>query len=312
MSQEMKYSYIDKSGQITQITEKHNIVGRYNEELALVQEAGKGSGSRYGYVDRSRKLVIGFQFQQAGEFSEGLAAVQIGDKWGFIDKWGQIVIKPQFDDAQRMHDGIGIVSIGNNTFFIDKKGEKIFSTNTANIDIDMYVAHYSEGLIAASNGGDTKKGFIDKTGKFIIAPVFDDVCDFSEGLARVMMIQDNEQKVGFIDHSGQFVIPPIYNGDGDFRRNSTDFSEGLASLTENGRPTVTEAGAYIYIDKNGKVILSTNFFSAGQFHEGLAVVYDNKKKKRGFIDRTGKIVIPLQYDFAGDFYEGIAYVGTLQ
>ncbi|EOA6136260.1 WG repeat-containing protein, partial [Campylobacter coli] len=33
-----------------------------------------------------------------GNFSEGLAGVELNGKWGFIDKSGKIVIEPKFDD----------------------------------------------------------------------------------------------------------------------------------------------------------------------------------------------------------------------
>ncbi len=110
-------------------------------------------------------------------------------------------------------------------------------------------ARFSEGLIAAYDPAKSKDGFIDKTGKFVIEPKFDKAGTFSEGLARVAIVEDGEEKLGFIDHSGQFVISPIFNTDIDFRRNSTDFSEGLASLTEGLRPTITEEAKFVYIDK---------------------------------------------------------------
>jgi hypothetical protein len=43
------------------------------------------------------------QFDDCRSFSEGLAVVKIEDKWGYIDKTGKIVINPQFDDAGGFH-----------------------------------------------------------------------------------------------------------------------------------------------------------------------------------------------------------------
>ncbi len=53
----------------------------------------------YGYVNTKGELVIGAQFEQAGSFSEGLAAVLSGDAWGFIDFAGKFAIEPQFEDV---------------------------------------------------------------------------------------------------------------------------------------------------------------------------------------------------------------------
>lgn len=44
-----------------------------------------------GYIDKTGKIVINPQFDDARHFTEGLASVNIGDKWGYIDKAGKIV-----------------------------------------------------------------------------------------------------------------------------------------------------------------------------------------------------------------------------
>ena len=49
-----------------------------------------------------------------------------------------------------------------------------------------------------------KYGFIDKTGRFVIEPVFDKATDFSEGLASAYV--ENGNRHGYIDKTGRFVI----------------------------------------------------------------------------------------------------------
>ncbi|EMU6300714.1 WG repeat-containing protein, partial [Campylobacter coli] len=46
----------------------------------------------------SGKFVIEPKFDDAWNFNEGLAGVELNGKWGFIDKSGKIVIEPKFDD----------------------------------------------------------------------------------------------------------------------------------------------------------------------------------------------------------------------
>jgi hypothetical protein len=146
----------------------------------------------------------------------------------------------------------------------------------------------------------------------VIEPKYVQAARFSEGLARVAVVEDGGEKVGFIDHSGQFVIPPKFNTDGDFRRNSTDFSDGAASLTEGLRPTVMKKEKVVYMDKNGSITLFTDFFCAGPFRSGLASVYDAENNKFGFIDKSGRLRIPLEYDLANNFSEGLAVVAILR
>jgi WG containing repeat len=54
---------------------------------------------KYGYIDRTGKLVVKPQFDYGWSFYEGLAQVQVGQKWGYIDYTGKLAIKPEFDDC---------------------------------------------------------------------------------------------------------------------------------------------------------------------------------------------------------------------
>ena len=65
--------------------------------------------SKYGFIDKSGKVVIEPQFDNVSAFSEGLAKVEKDDKWGFIDKNGKVVVEPQFDDAEPFSEGLAKV-----------------------------------------------------------------------------------------------------------------------------------------------------------------------------------------------------------
>ncbi|MEO0075749.1 MAG: WG repeat-containing protein, partial [candidate division WOR-3 bacterium] len=82
---------------------------------------------KYGYIDKTAKVVINPQFDEAFSFSEGLARVRIGDKQGYIDKTGKIVINPQFDIACNFSNGLARVKIGDKWSFIDKSGNIIIN-----------------------------------------------------------------------------------------------------------------------------------------------------------------------------------------
>ncbi|WP_082226703.1 WG repeat-containing protein [Microscilla marina] len=47
------------------------------------------------------------------EFSGGLAAVKYSNKWGFIDKTGKLVIAHEFDSAKSFSEGLTVVEKDN-------------------------------------------------------------------------------------------------------------------------------------------------------------------------------------------------------
>jgi hypothetical protein len=51
-----------------------------------------------------------------------LAAVELGNKYGFIDRSGKMVINPQFDYADSFSEGLARVKLGNEFYKINKQG----------------------------------------------------------------------------------------------------------------------------------------------------------------------------------------------
>ena len=83
----------------------------------------------WGYIDKKSNIVIDLLFDNAREFSEGLAPVQIGKKWGYINKSGEFVIKPKFSNAWSFDDKLAFVeeNVLGVKFdcYINKLGKKI-------------------------------------------------------------------------------------------------------------------------------------------------------------------------------------------
>jgi hypothetical protein len=293
-----KYFHIDKTGKVVSDCRKYDSVGSFKDGLAIVYLKDLG----WGFINHAGKEVISPQFEQAGNFSEGLAVVQVRGSWGFIDKTGRLVIEPKYEWCCGFSEGVAVVMKTNEVLLIDESGQTILSRSMDDLQLNIYEdARLSEGLIDAYDCTKSKTGFIDKTGNFVIEPKFDNAGPFSEGLARVTITEGGEGKLGFIDHSGQFVIPPIFNTDADFRRNSTDFSEDWASVTENLRPSITEEEKFVYIDKKGAIALFTDFFYAGPFREGLACPFGSQpcygcaspKLDSPVFSTTSHLILPL-------------------
>ena len=87
-----------------------------------------GSNGLWGYIEKpSRELKISYKFSEAKQFSEGLAAVQEGlvYKWGFIDKTGKIVIPYKYERVRNFSEGVAVVRLHNKWGAIDTKGTEI-------------------------------------------------------------------------------------------------------------------------------------------------------------------------------------------
>ena len=70
--------------------------------------------------------VIPCQFDYAGDFSEGLAIVEINKNKGFIDKTGKIVIPCKYRMVRNFSEGLACVFI-DKWEFIDKVGRTIIT-----------------------------------------------------------------------------------------------------------------------------------------------------------------------------------------
>ena len=187
--------------------------------------------------------------------------------------------------------------------FIDEAGNLKFTLSE-----DVYtIGDFSEGLVVVARRVPNtygRWGFVDETGKQVIESRFNLAKRFSEGLAAIIL-SDQEStsgQVGYIDHTGRIVIPPQFSQGGavsDFA-----FSEGVAAV-------VRLDGKWGYIDKAGKFTIAPQFNYAFPFSEGRAVVSvgaDSYTAKWGVIDKQGHWIVQPRYESIGEFSEGLATV----
>jgi hypothetical protein len=149
------------------------------EGLAAIATGGKS-----GFVDKTGKLVIEAKFEDAGDFSEGLAPVKVkGEvvwcppdasgsrsgftmRWGYIDKIGKLVIPAQFESAAPFSEGLAAIHNCDQAYFIDKSGKTVISGDF------RYASSFSGGLarIETMTKDELLFGYVDKTGKMIWGP----------------------------------------------------------------------------------------------------------------------------------------------
>jgi len=337
--------YIDKTGKTVIDASRYESAGSFSEGLAGVKVLGQGWGfidktgamvippqfesalgfreglapvvidDKWGFIDKNGMLVIENQFDFVTEFSDGVAIVERSSKpkrpklpASVLAGTSEVTFKVEVWNLADMSSGSG--RLPDSEFLaINTSGQIIASLDQMKLEADIDDARFSEGLLAVFSQQEQAMGYVDKSWEFVITPQFRNAAPFAEGLARVAVMGDDEmEKLAFIDKNGNFVIPPTFNTDFDFRRNSSNFSEGLAAVSEGLNPTQMKESTFVYIDKVGKIVLATEFFYAGEFHEGLATVYDADTSRWGFIDKTGKVVIPVEYEGVYDFSEGLALV----
>jgi hypothetical protein len=296
-----------------------------------------------GYIDKTGKTVIEPKFSYAGAFSGGLASASLGlyEGQGYIDKTGNFVIKPSFRRTWPFSEGLARVQrIDFRYCFIDKTGSTVVEIDLRNrkrgpkefrLLSVKELSDFHDGLARVQISGVSTNpkgeentfspwGFIDKTGKYFIEPVFTDAQDFQDGVAVVCAkkiskdktdsILDNIKICGYVNKGFRLVeftaedtftasyqVPPLF-------QSAHSFCDGLAQV-------YNDKGQRAYIDKKGNLMI--DWFSPGassgldcNFREGLAVV--GSMDKCGYMNTKGALVIPFQFQSAKPFYEGLAAV----
>jgi hypothetical protein len=303
---------------------------------------------RCGYADSSEAVTIAPQYDDCGEFTEGLAPVRLEGKWGYLAEKGEMAIAPRFEAADGFSEGLAFVTLDSEAkAVIDKAGKVLFRADyykhgrfREGLAPVLPVTHWKcfdgQQIRDVSSAEDRESchgnavqpvdflwGYIDTTGKMALAPRFGIVAgEFSEGLARVGF-----GSVGFVDHQGNMAIPANFS-------NATSFSEGLAAVEkdnnwgyidkhggwvvqamfetaqmfEDARGLVKLDGKFGFVDSKGALIVPTQYDEALSFSEGLAAV--RQGAKWGYIDPSGNAAIPLRFDSAQSFADGVAVVSS--
>ena len=291
------------------------VIGTVAASLAIVPFAIESFACSYAYPiwgirDRSADPL--FRFVRNG-------------KSGYIDARGKIAIPallPLGDNFRgQFHQGLAPIEVNGFIRYYDRNGVEAFR-------LDAWLAFdFSEGFAPASKRDEhnnPKWGFVDRTGRFVIAPQYSWVDGFSEGLAKVS-VSGETGSVGYVDHSGKFVIPANLSY-------GSDFHDGLTAVVADGPCRIVNGGScgppelypsnpgalvlslfglgydcrWIFVDKEGKRVSYARYDYAGDFSEGFAAVRIGAKW--GYSDKSGRNAVAPEFDWAGDFSEGLAAV----
>lgn len=243
-----------------------------------------------------------------------LLLIRNNELFGFCDSSGQIKIKPEYQEADNFKEGYALVMKNDLYGYINKSGKvKIdfkypeagsFNHNVAIVQknkswyvidqnnrilTDVYddISEFSNGLAVVKKGG--LFGAIDLNGKEIISSEFESLGDFSEGKSSFL----KNGKYGFIDLQGFPLIPPLFDWVEDFKL---------------GRCRVKVNNKYGVIDTIGDYIIKPDFDLIEQSRQGVYVVVKNNYY--GFMDSTGCFLSEVKYNYDPSFKAASLSDGT--
>ena len=168
---------------------------------------------KYGYIDQNGIFVIPAKFDQAYEFSQGLALVIQDDERFFINRKGEteIYFKPEekIDIRGSFKSGLALcyydgqdVEKGNGFAYIDQQGEIRFFLPGGNKYKMSYEPYsFSEGYAVVRDRNKNLYGYIDTDGKWLVEPIFKHAYAFQNEMAAV--VYPNTDLYVYIDTTGQ-------------------------------------------------------------------------------------------------------------
>lgn len=270
----------------------------------------------YGYKNRSGKVMIKAQFDDAEKFSKGIAKVynKKKDACAYIDTAGKLLTPFKYYDAGSdwiVSDGLILVGI---------HGADVAKALIYGDGVDYLGGKGNiEGAVMKSGKVlkyEPKWGYINTKGKEVIPPKFDFANRFQEGKAAVFKKGGKSEgvdihNVGWIDPSGKLVIPYKSYDAGNYVETVHDFKDGLVRYFVKRGDSHTVAPAAGIMDKTGKVIISHNLdkwfpSTSGSFildwKDGVIVAGPyTRVNEKGEVSKNGKYTwnFPAIYDYSG-------------
>ena len=291
--------------------------------------------NNWSFIDKTGKTVLTVDYYYVSNFYNGLAMVDSTDtdgcSFGLIDKTGREVVAPDGKYDWIYNDegwkNLVIVSAYEGDGVVDRTGREILPCVYENVYEDEY-----GGLVAYLDYGEC--GYFDATGRQIIPCQYKRVRRIAEDR---FILENNKQRVALADENGDALTPFQYTSfdrlsdgllcmslDGpnveyiDMQGNvilrnaqyGEPFHDGLARIEKKDPNSTSAYGGWLYgyMDKTGREVIPCQYYSAGNFSEGLSAVSTSSGGKYGYIDTAGRMVIPAVYSTASGFENGIAEV----
>lgn len=185
--------------------------GKKFDKLGLASSPiAMSENGKYGFYNDGYEYLFG-DYDFAGTFNYGFAAVKKGTAWSFVDMNGQILQDKTFGEIAldgkdvAFRNGAAFAENGSSWIMIDTSGNPI-GANTYQ-DAKPFL---SDAPAAVKVNG--KWGFVDANGNMVVEPSYADAHSFSGGFAAV----NKDGLWGFINEKGELCIDFTFDDVKDF------------------------------------------------------------------------------------------------
>jgi hypothetical protein len=273
------YVVLDINGKA--ISDKYQYISDYSGERAAFSVRGQDGSAFYGYLDQTGKPVIEPCYMSVTAFEAGRAMVKLADGvHAIIDRDGKTIKTLDIWQAAGFSDGIAAFSVypGGKFGYMDTEG------NVAIKPAFTSAGDFVDGRAAAAvpgNGGSEIYGLIDRKGRFVILPQYNEIILLGEERAALGVPRDpNNTAAGYkyalADYDGKLLTDFEFSDIGRF-------SGGIAYAVDN---TST-----FFIDRSGKRVESMpSAEGAGRLEKLNGLIAADIDQRLFYINEQGHVV----------------------
>lgn len=193
------FGYLNAQGKVLGMTTQAGAFQRQDSELLICVV-----NDRVGFIDRTGKIVIQAQYEDATPFRGGRAGVRQGADWGLIDEAGDWVVKPAFESLRSASDDGRIWAYEENgqLGLIDQAGKRLTGA------LYLNVGALSGSAIAVQRVAGW--GLVSEAGTELIKPFYANLWPFGAE-PDLWAAQSSAGKWGVVDTKGHERVPCRYD-----------------------------------------------------------------------------------------------------
>ncbi|WP_346915611.1 WG repeat-containing protein [Clostridium sp.] len=308
---------VKKDGLWGAIDKKNNVIIPFKyEEANLASDTliSVKKKNKYGCIDLKNNIVVDFISDSPISLykynNKNIATITKDNLHGFIDLDTNLKVEPKYSSVMPIFNN-------NSMVYLESNGKFGFvNLDSKTIIEPKYPCHLNFNDDMSPVYIDGKLGYINTEDELVIDPIYENADPFYNGLAVVRL----NGKAGCIDKSGNVIVPFIYDYINSFFENNisiVSLNNKVALINNKGELLFEpkfqhidlnsendmfaasyedDDGNYkkVFINKQGEIILSTDYTEIYPFFNGFASIY--KSSKCGILASNGMEIVPPIYD----------------